>query len=169
MKGATIFSAFLLLWGAWALKNKYEADGLARGVFYAKGRRDVARLHPRIRRALENIHSLGPEDATWLALAFGLPVAAALFAMGFVWSAVPAAAIAGYGWFLWGDTRYQVWINRGCGLPDFDPNEHPRSEVDVGRWIPKPLHGERRRWAPWVCLALHLLAGGLLTLDHLIL
>ena len=147
-----VVAAAGLALGVAALMYRYGVvNGLEHGAFYAKGAPE--RPFARLRRAVANIHSLGPEDGRALALAFAAPSAALLVVLGLWWSALSAVALVTFGAFVWADNWRQVWINRGSGLPDVDPRENPKQEHDVGRWRAKLLYGRGRRWRPVVILA----------------
>ena len=108
------------------------------GLFYNTNR-DKKNIHPKLLKFYKNIHFISsPMNylqqfmAFFYSLAFIrllhlefdvktiiMQIVAAFFI------AIAQSTLASYHW--------QIWINRGSGLPDIDPNENHKSEFAVGK------------------------------------
>ena len=134
--------------------------------------RDPKNIHPKLQKYNSNLHFISSPANYFQQFAFFfmvLPIARLLapevtfnniglsiLSAGLI--AVGQSTLASYWW--------QIWINRGAGLPDIDPNENHMSEFAWGKinfWFStgKLFNGERSIYLPFLG-AIQILAGLLL-------
>ena len=131
-------------------------SGIENGAFYAKGSKTI---HPKIKKYVNNYHFI--ETPRWYAM-FGslfflifaiLKLKTPEYEFDILCQQILATLLLTMGSSHLGGLWYQIWINRGSGLPDIDPNENPMSEFAFWRWSfwwKRPFYGKRRKLLPLI-------------------
>ena len=103
------------------------------GLFYNVVRAE-SNIHPKLLKYFKNIHALSsPMNYLQQLMAF-FYVFAAIRIMNpeFSWIIILeiiAAGLIALGQSTVASYHWQIWINRGSGLPDIDPNESEKTEI----------------------------------------
>lgn len=138
------------------------------GLFYntrrAANKIDMEKIHPKLLKYYKNIHFISSPANYVNQAMFAVLVFCIFYLLApFHWIMIPAACMVAWGQSTLASYWWQIWINRGSGLPDIDPNENHMSEFawdNISFWFSagKLFNGKRSIFLPIVG-ALQILAG----------
>jgi len=129
-----IYISLAVVLGAMVRVYKAKKSGL-----YYNIKRDPENIHPKLEKYNKNIHFISsPSNYLQMGMVFALVfticrlLAPELNAQHLV-SSVFASYLIAWGQSTLASYWWQIWINRGSGLPDIDPNENYKSEFAWGK------------------------------------
>lgn len=136
----------LILIACYFGKRIREYKSIKSGLLYAHFRK--IEVHPKLKYYNDNIHRISsPSDRFQIALFFVFVIAI----YGITPITIISAWLIGWGQSMTASHNWQVNINRGCGLPDYDPHEtHLTEWIVFGKSFNVPglkyFTGKRSKW-----------------------